>query len=55
LSSSLYLEEWTCTTITANLFHWKKCSVVVIYSSVVIKQIGIYGTTLSAVNYTVLT
>jgi len=21
---SLYLEEWTCTTRTANLFHWKK-------------------------------
>jgi len=30
---SLYLGEWTCTTRTAILFHWKKISVVVMYEA----------------------
>jgi len=30
---SLYLEQWTCTTRTANLFYWKKISVVVLYEA----------------------
>jgi len=30
---SLYLEQWTCTTRTANLFYLKKFSVVVLYEA----------------------
>jgi len=33
LVTSLYLEEWTYTTVTANLIHWKNFSEVVMYET----------------------
>jgi len=35
---SLYLEEWMCTTRTANLFYWKKISIVVMFEAETIEM-----------------